>query len=102
MEEKISCEVCEHFADKKNRPTPCQECLPELMPENYEAWHIYTIISGQLIMGQAGPIDIDHNALHRAMDLYGVEDKRDCFERVCTVARHMLQVTWEKRKAKTA
>jgi hypothetical protein len=52
-------------------------------------------------MGQAGPIDIDQLALHKAMELYEVEDKRDCFERVCMVARHMLQITWEKRKAKT-
>ena len=51
-------------------------------------------------MSQAGPVDIDHNALHKAMELYEVKDKRDCFERVCAVSDHMLKLRWEKREAK--
>lgn len=101
MEDKPPCEDCELLKEMANKPTECNECLPELMPENIEAWRIYSVISGQLIVGPAGPIDIDQNALHKAMELYDIEDKRDCFERVCTLARHMLKVHWEKRKAKT-
>ena len=100
MEEKPPCDVCEHFRDRKNEPTPCQKCLPELMPENFEVWRIYALIGGQLIVGPSGPVDINHNALHKAMDLYEVENKRECFERVCMLARHMLKEQWEKRKNK--
>ena len=99
MEDKPPCEDCELLKEMANKPTECQECFPELMPENIEAWRMYSVISGQLIMGQAGPIDIDQNALHKAMELYEIENKRDCFERVCALARHMLKVQWEKRKA---
>ena len=70
------------------------------MLENQEVWLIYSTISGQLIMSQAGPVDIDHNALHKAMELYEVDNRRDCFERVCAVAAHMLKLRWEKREAK--
>jgi hypothetical protein len=98
MQEKPDCEVCEHFADKRNDSTPCDECLPELMLENVDAWRIYSIISGQFIMGQAGPVDVNHLAIHRAMELYEIENKRVCFEQVCRIARHMLQKTWDKNK----
>ena len=101
MEEKPPCEDCELLKETANKPTECQECLPELMPENIEAWRIYSVISGQLIMGASGPMDINQNALHKAMELYEVENKRDCFERVCTLARHMLKLHWDKRKDKT-
>lgn len=100
MEEKPDCEICEHFADKKNRPTECDKCLPELMPENADAWKIYATISGQLIMAQSGPIDINHLAIHKAMELYEIGNKRVCFEQVTKLARHMLKRNWDKQKNK--
>ena len=88
MQEKPDCDLCEEL--KQNKPTPCDKCLPELMPENLEAWKIYTICSGQLIVGSGGPIDISHDAVHKALDLYEVRNRRDCFERVVLIARHMI------------
>jgi hypothetical protein len=102
MEEKPRCDVCEHFADRESRPTPCRECLPELMLENSDVWRIYAMVSGQLIIGAAGPLGINHNAIHKAMELYEIENKRDCFERVCAISEHMLKLNWEKRKSKDA
>ena len=88
MQEKPDCELCEEL--KQNKPTPCDKCLPELMPENLEAWKIYVVCSGQLIVGSGGPIDINHQAVHEALRLYDIQDKRGCFERVILIARHMI------------
>lgn len=38
-------------------------------------------------MGFEGPIDIMHEAIHKAMDLYEVENKKQCFEKVLVMAR---------------
>lgn len=64
-----------------------------------EAWKIYTICSTQLIMGPAGPVDLNHDAIYKAMDLYGIEDKRTCFERVTSLGRHLISQQHEKWKA---
>lgn len=98
MYHKPDCEVCEHFADKNERPTECDKCLPELMPENEEVWKIYTVISNQLIMGPAGPIDINQLAIYEAMKLYEVKSKRNCLERVTRLARHMIDVIVRESK----
>ena len=74
--------------------------MPELMPENITAYFIYSVVSGQLIVGPGGPVDISHDAIHRAMELYNVEDKLTCFERVTHLARHMISLQQEKMKAK--
>lgn len=89
--------MCEEL--KRGKPTPCEQCLPEMMPENLDAWKIYMIVSGQLIMGPGGPVDLDHNAIHHAMNLYGIENKRDCFERVMTLGRHLIAKKQEEWKA---
>jgi len=69
------------------------------MPENYDAWKIYSIVSGQLIMGPGGPVDINHDAIHRAMDLYGIENKRGCFEQVCKIGQHVISEQHKRWKA---
>jgi hypothetical protein len=69
------------------------------MPENLDAWRIYAVVSGQLIMGPGGPVDISHDAIYRAMDLYEVENKRRCFERVTKLGRHLINQQNEKWKA---
>ena len=100
MEEKPPCDVCEHFRAKKGESTPCDTCLPELMPENYDAWKIYSIVSGQLIMSGSGPVDINHLAIYKAMEFNEVANPKYCFEQVTKLSRHMLEKTWEKAKDK--
>jgi len=65
------------------------------MPQNAEAVAIYMLCHKQLILsGMGGPIDINHLAVHKAIDLYGVDDPVGCFEKVIKVAGHML-ARWE-------
>jgi len=45
----------------------------------------------QVIMGPRGPVDINHLAVHAAMELYGIRDKRRCFEGVLKLSRWWLE-----------
>lgn len=73
----------------------CGECLPPLRAENEDAVRIYLRCQRQLIFagGGMGPdrmIDINHLAVHRAMALYKVRNRRECFEKVCMLAAKFI------------
>ena len=57
------------------------------LSDNEDAWKIFNIVRYQLIAGQAGVIDINHMAVHEAMRLYRIKDRRKCFEKVLSLAR---------------
>jgi len=70
--------------------------LPTLRLENRDAVDIFMICQNQLIMAPlGGAIDINHMAVHEAMRLYRVRDKRTCFEKVLTLANHILPMRRE-------
>jgi len=56
------------------------------MEENSKAVEIFYIVRKQLIMGPEGPIDIKHGPIHSMMELHNVKDKKECFEKVLTMA----------------
>lgn len=41
-------------------------------------------------MGNSGPIDINHQAIHEAMDLYEIRNKQQCFEKVLIMSNYWL------------
>ena len=47
-----------------------------------------------------GPIAINQIAIHAAMDLYQVEHREDCFDKVVNAARVLMQEDAEKQKQK--
>lgn len=51
---------------------------------------IYLVTRDQLIMGMNGPVALNHEAVHRAMELYEVENKRQCFEKVLALSNHFF------------
>jgi len=61
------------------------------MEENQDAAEIYFLVQNQLIMGLRGPIDINHLAIHEAMKLYRIRERRDCFEKVLRLAIHFIE-----------
>lgn len=69
------------------------------MEENVDAAQIYVICRNQLIMSMNGPIDINHLAIHEAMRLYGVENRRECFEKVVKVSDYFLEKYRRERDA---
>ena len=77
----------------------CAECLPPLMEENRDAVKVYLLCRRQMIFAGLGePVDINHMAVHEAMRLYRVRDRRDCFERVLAVNAHMMELAAEERE----
>jgi len=38
-------------------------------------------------MGFNGPVSIDQNAIHNAMNLYEIKNKKECFEKVRILGR---------------
>lgn len=62
---------------------PCDVCKPFLMPENEEAMFIYNKAANQVrVAGMGDIVGLDYNALKFIMDLYGIGNQRECFEKV--------------------
>ena len=70
----------------------CDKCIPPLLPGNEKIANVYLAVRGQVIT--AGPqgivVDINYQSLDIVMDMYEIEDKKDCFERVVGLFRTML------------
>jgi len=47
-------------------------------------------------MGYSGPISVNHQAIHEAMRLYEIENKKDCFEKVLFMSQYWLKKMSEK------
>jgi len=48
-------------------------------------------VQDQYIMGMGGAVAINQMAIHAAMDLYQIEDRITCFEKVVMVCRKILK-----------
>jgi hypothetical protein len=77
--------------------------LPDpLRPENEDAFFVFGHVSNQAIFAgmNAVPIDLNYPAVKFIMDLYGIKNQRDCFERVLKLWHHVAKIDRAKRKAK--
>ncbi|MFH2075120.1 MAG: hypothetical protein ABIJ57_07200 [Pseudomonadota bacterium] len=57
------------------------------MVENEDALKIFLATHYQLLIGPGGPIEINQVAVHEAMRLYRVRQRRACFEKVMVLSR---------------
>lgn len=78
------------YAERKPPATPpCESCRVELMVENEEVAAVYMMCRGQVITAAEGRvIDISIPAIKAVMDLFQVEDQKDCMTRVVNVFHH--------------
>ena len=61
-----------------------------LLPENLDAWRLYWIIESQPVYRPDGAlIGFSLPALFGLLDLYAVEDPRDCLEKVMLIWNEM-------------
>jgi len=75
------------FWETRDKQPPCDTCRPVIHPDNVEAIEIYGVVRNQLrVSGMGTPIDLDFAAVEFIMDLYEVEDKKECFEKVHRLA----------------
>lgn len=59
--------------------------MPELLPENYLAWQVFTVCSSQmLVVGLGSPLGLRFEAIEIAIDHVGVhpDERRGIFEKV--------------------
>ena len=68
------------------------------MAENEDAETVYLAVRDQFIMSPAGPVSINQMAVHAAMDMYEVEDRVGCFEKVLKLYGHFLKKDQEIAK----
>jgi hypothetical protein len=66
---------------------PCETCRELPLKENEDALRIFYVVSNQFIMGFNGPVEICHQAIHEAMKLYRIRNRKECFEKVLTLSR---------------
>lgn len=87
LEEKPPCEVCRRL---KGMPD-CSICLPPLLKENEEALMVYSRCHNQVVTAAMGEvIDINLASVKLIMDLYGVENQKECMEKVVSVFHKLL------------
>ena len=88
---KPLCSTCKFLKGDKWDERDCIKCLPPLMAENHDAAWIYLIVQNQLILGPQGPIAVNQMAIHEAMQLYEIENKLDCFEKVLKLSSYFIE-----------
>jgi hypothetical protein len=100
MYQSQKCDGCREIYARRNPPQdpPCEICreLPE--QENEDAERIFFLVRDQFIMGMNGPISISHEAIHEAMRLYRIKNRRDCFEKVLILSRWWIEKIREKNE----
>lgn len=79
--------MCQKIKEKRGEEPDCLACTPPLFPENEDAVRIYFLCQDQVrIAPMGGVIGLDHNAIHAAMELYGVSSP-ETFEKVLLLGR---------------
>lgn len=77
---------------------PCITCREVPEEENENALEIFFLVRNQLIMGPGGPVDLNHLAIHAAMDLYQIRNRRECFEKVLKLASFWISEVLNKKE----
>ena len=90
------CEGCRDIYGEKNEEPPCYTCKPEFIEENAEAIEIFYLIRNQFVMSMNGPIDIMHEPIYRAMDMFSIIDRKKCFFKVLSMAHVSLSKMRDK------
>lgn len=66
------------------------------VPKNIDAFKIYMMAKNQMIIGGMGTVvGHDYNAVKMLMDLYGIDNQRDCFERVLIMLNRQIELISE-------
>jgi len=100
--------VCKQFYSRKKRKQPVcggNKCgkgkVESLLEENEDAIFIFGHVRNQAIFGgmDAVPIDLNYQSVQFVMDLYGIKNQKDCFEKVLKAWHHVAAIDRAKRKS---
>ncbi len=99
--------MCKKFYAKKGRSQPVcggENCgkgnVEPLLEENEDAIFVFGHVRNQAIFGgmDAVPIDLNYGSVKFIMDLYNINNQRDCFEKVLKAWHHVAAIDRLKRK----
>jgi len=81
------CDGCRDTDINRQPPQdpPCDACREPVLNDNRDAMMIFNLVKNQFLMGPGGPVEIDHQAIHSAMNLYHIRNKKECFEKVLSL-----------------
>lgn len=74
----------------------CEECLPEIMPENADSVAIYLKVRNQHIMGFGGPVDLNLMSVKFAFEMLNIESSAHIFDKVHRMYQHSLSYSSRK------
>jgi hypothetical protein len=97
----LTCEACQDLKGEDFDPDYCESCWPDLWPANYEAMDVYLKCRDQVIMGFDGPVAINHMAIWKYIDEYGINERIETFEKVVALSSAVLaqQRKFEQKSA---
>ena len=77
---------CRNAYQVEGKEAPCGKCRKVPLPENEEAFRVYSLVQSQVVtVGMGDVVGFDYNALNFIMRLYGVQDRRRVFEKVLAI-----------------
>ncbi len=101
LDQAPKCDGCRelyHGRTPSEEP-PCETCRELPLGENEDALRVFFVVQNQLIMGFNGPVEINQQAIHEAMRLYRIRNRRECFEKVLTLSRWWINRMSEKHES---
>jgi hypothetical protein len=92
------CNGCREIYQERKPPEepPCETCKELPIKESEDAVRIFFLVRSQLIMGMNGPVSINHQAIHEAMKLYKIKNRRECFEKVLILSKWWINKVMNK------
>jgi hypothetical protein len=77
--------------------------MPDMLPENEEAFKVWQLVNGQVVTAGMGEvIDISFPAVEIAMEALDVEDRKECFLKVVEISRTVIAAQNKKAKEESA
>ena len=90
FEQKPPCGLCRKLRALYGKEPNCQECLPDVWPENQNAMQVFGLVKDQHIMGFKGPIELNLCPVFDVMRMLKIKDKMDCLEKVKAAYNHRI------------
>lgn len=82
-----------------NKIPKCNECGPQLMPDNQEIFDLFMMVRNQHIMSFGGPVDLNLNSIEFAMETLGIKNTKETFGKVYSLYHISLKIMREKAEA---
>ena len=86
------------YLEKGEHP-PCEDCIPELMPENHDTARAWGYCQDQYVMGFGGPVAIRLEAIETAVRMVEPEDPAATTEKLIRLGRSVIADINEQKEA---